>query len=74
MLHNEFIIADLAFREAARSRADERDFYETHGKASVARPALNDALAAVRAAIRRLGKAARHLHVGSNAHAAVHPT
>jgi formate-dependent nitrite reductase cytochrome c552 subunit len=72
MLHNEFIIADLAFRDCARGRPDEQDFYETHGKASIARPAVNRALAAVRAAFRRLGKEARHLHVGSRAHTAAH--
>ena len=70
MHHNEFIIADLAFRDCARGRPDEQDFYETYGKASVVRPALNHALAAVRAAFRRLGKEARHLHVGSRAHTA----
>ena len=70
MQHNEFIIAELAFRDCARGRPDEQDFYETYGKAAVVRPALNDALAAVRAAFRRLGKEARHLHDGSRAHTA----
>jgi hypothetical protein len=70
MLHNEFIIADLVFRDCARGRPDEQDFYEAFGKASVVRPALDHALAAVRAALRRLGKEARHLHVGSRAHTA----
>jgi hypothetical protein len=72
MLNNEFIIADLVFRDCARGAPDEQDFYETFGKASVVRPALNHALAAVRAAFRRLGKDARHLHVGSRAHTATH--
>ena len=70
MLHNEFIIAEQAFRDCARGRPDEQDFYETFGQAAVVRPALNDALAAVRAAFGRLGDEARHLHVGSRAHAA----
>ena len=55
MLHNESIIAELAFRDCARGRPEEQDFYETFGKAAVVRPALNDALTAVRAAFRRLG-------------------
>ena len=56
MQHNEFIIAELAFRDCARGRSDEQDFYETFGKAAVVRPALNDALAALRDALRWLGR------------------
>ena len=70
MQNHEFIIAELAFRDCARGRQDEQDFYETYGKAAVVRPALNHALAAVRTAFRRLGKEERHLRVGSRAHAA----
>ena len=64
MQPHEFIIAQLAFRDVARGRPDEQDFYETHGKAAVIRPALNDALAAVRAAFGWLGKKGRHRHSG----------
>jgi hypothetical protein len=70
MEHHEFIIAELAFRDCPRARPDEQDFYETHGKAAVVRPALTHALAAVRAAFRRLGSAARHLHGGARARTA----
>ena len=70
MHHNEFIIADLAFRDCARRRPAEQDFYETYGKTPVVRPAIDCALAAVRAAFQRLGKEVRHLRVGSGAQAA----
>ena len=67
MHHSEFIIADLAFRGFARSRPDEQDFYEALGKAPVVRPALNYALAAVRAAVERLGEQARRPPIGTRA-------
>ena len=70
MHHNDLIVAHLAFRDCARGRLDEQDFYETYGKAAVVRPALNYALAAVRAAFRRLGSEARHLHGGARARTA----
>jgi hypothetical protein len=69
MQNHEFIIAELAFRDRARGRPDEQDFYETFGKAAVVRPALNYVLAAVQAAFRRLGREARHLHGGARARA-----
>ena len=60
MHHNEFITADLAFRDYARGRSDEQDFYETYGEEPVVRTTLNHALAALRAAFQLLGQEARH--------------
>lgn len=70
MQNHEFIIAQLAFRDSARGRPDEQDFYDSFGKATVVRSALNDALAAARTAFRRLGKKARLLQSHAQAHTA----
>ena len=66
MHHNEFITADLAFRDCARGRSDEQDFYETYGKEPVVRPALNHALSALRDALQLLGQEARRPLLGSH--------
>ena len=66
MHHNEFIIANLAFRDCARGRSDEQDFYETYGKEPVVRPALNHALSALRDALQLLGQEARRRLLGSH--------
>jgi hypothetical protein len=65
MHHNEFITADLAFRDYVRVRSDEQDFYEAFGRQVVVPPALTYAVAVFRTAFCRLGKEARDLHLAS---------
>ena len=64
MHHNEFIIADLAFRDCARGRSDEQNFHEACGREPVVLPTLNHALAALRAALQLLGQGPRHPQLG----------
>jgi hypothetical protein len=67
MIHIEVITADLAFRDRAGSRLNERDFYETYGQVLVLSPALTSACAAISVAVGRLGNDMREPHVGLRA-------